>query len=70
MTEIFRERYTHDVGCDQKTFTEVNERGLKTCLDCSGVFDDKTGEGVFITDRRFDENYDEWKAAEHPDETA
>lgn len=48
--------YQHDPGCDEETFTELNARGLKTCLDCAGVFDEN-GKGVAVTDKRFDENY-------------
>jgi hypothetical protein len=51
-----REYYEHDALCDKKTFTPLNERGLKTCLDCAGVFDAE-GKGVAVTDKRFDENY-------------
>lgn len=51
--EIIREYYQHDSTCDQKSFDEPNERGLKRCQDCSGVFDEK-GKGVCITDKRFD----------------
>lgn len=50
------EPYEHDISCTKKNFTELNERGLKTCLDCAGVFDAK-GNGVSPTDKRFDENY-------------
>jgi len=64
--EIEREYYAHGNECTQKNFTEPNSRGLRTCRDCAGVFD-KDGKGVAVTDRRFDENYDEWKAAEHPE---
>lgn len=63
--EIEREYYQHDGGCPAKNFTERG-RGLKTCDDCAGVFDEQ-GKGVATTDRRFDENYDEWKAHEHPE---
>lgn len=48
-----RERYDHDATCSKKNFTEPNERGLRTCLDCAGVFDEK-GNGVAMTDKRFD----------------
>lgn len=48
--------YQHDANCDKKTFTEVNERGLKTCTQCAGVFDEN-GKGVATTDKRFDANY-------------
>lgn len=51
-----REYYQHDGMCPTNRFTELNERGLKTCLDCAGVFD-KDGKGVAVTDKRFDENY-------------
>lgn len=56
MTEIHREYYSHDAGCSEDNFTEANERGLRICIDCAGVFDEK-GEGVAVTDKRFDENY-------------
>lgn len=55
--EIEREYYIHDAGCSEKNFAETNERDLKTCLDCAGVFDAKTGKGVSVTDKRFDENW-------------
>lgn len=64
--EVEREYYTHDGGCPADNFTELNDRGLKTCLDCAGVFDE-AGKGVATTDRRFDANYEEWLAAEHPE---
>lgn len=48
--------YTHNAECDKKNFTEPNARGLRTCLDCAGVFDEK-GNGVAVTSRKFDENY-------------
>lgn len=67
--EIEREYYTHDGGCPAKNFTELNDRGLKTCIDCAGVFDE-AGKGVATTDRRFDENYEEWLAAEYPEKYA
>lgn len=51
-----RERYEHNSLCDGKTFDEPNERGLKRCLDCSGIFDEN-GKGVAIQDKRFDTNY-------------
>lgn len=54
--------YQHGASCDGKSFTELNERGLKTCLDCAGIFDAE-GKGIAVTDRRLDENYDEWKAS-------
>lgn len=54
--EIDRIYYEHDITCNKDNFTEVNERGLRTCLDCAGVFDAE-GKGVAVTDKRFDENY-------------
>jgi DNA-binding transcriptional MerR regulator len=54
--EIQREYYYHDAGCPANRFTEPNENDLRTCLDCAGIFDHK-GNGVCVTDRRFDENY-------------
>lgn len=63
--EIEREYYQHDGDCPAENFTEPNDRGLKTCLDCAGIFD-TDGKGVAITDKRFDENYDEWLLAQTP----
>jgi hypothetical protein len=54
--EIIREYYEHDGMCPANNFTEKNARGLRTCLDCAGVFDE-AGKGVAVTDKRFDENY-------------
>lgn len=65
--EIEREYYVHDAGCPADRFEEPNGRGLKTCIDCAGVFDAETGKGVAYTDKRFDENYEEWKAAQGPE---
>jgi len=59
--EIEREYYVHDATCDQKSFYPPNARGLRTCKDCSGVFD-KDGKGVAVTDKRFDEGYEQRKA--------
>lgn len=53
MPEIVREYYDHDANCSKKNFTEPNARGLRTCLDCAGIFDEK-GRGVAVTDKRFD----------------
>lgn len=52
--EIIREYYEHNLQCSGKNFTELNSRGIKTCLDCAGQFDAK-GKGVCVTDKRFDE---------------
>lgn len=60
-TEIIREYYKHDTGCPKNRFTPLNARGLKTCLDCAGVFD-KDGKGVAVTDKRFDAEYESHKA--------
>lgn len=54
--ELERVYYEHDGNCSEKNFTEENNRGLRTCLDCAGVFD-KKGKGVAVTDKRFDANY-------------
>lgn len=51
--EIVREYYEHDSRCDKKSWGPVNDRGLKRCLDCSGIFDEN-GKGVAVTDKRFD----------------
>ena len=56
------ERYTHDNGC-RPVFYPANPRGLKQCVDCSGIFDATTGEGVAVDDYRFDENWTERRAA-------
>lgn len=54
--EIEREYYIHDAMCDEKSFDDPNERGIRRCQDCSGFFDEN-GKGVAITDKRFDENW-------------
>lgn len=53
--DIEQERvyYEHDATCSEDNFTELNDRMLKTCLDCAGVFD-AFGKGVAVTDKRFD----------------
>ncbi len=51
--EVERVYYNHDSNCNKKNFTVINERGLRTCLDCAGIFDEK-GNGVATTDKRFD----------------
>lgn len=48
--------YEHDANCSKDNFTEPNERGVKTCLDCAGHFDEN-GKGLAVTSKRFDENY-------------
>ena len=59
--EIDREYYVHDAGCPATNFYPPNARGLRTCKDCAGVFD-AAGKGVAITDKRFDEGYEQRKA--------
>lgn len=54
--EIEREYYAHDATCPANNFTEKNARGLRTCLDCAGVFDEND-KGVAVTDKRFDEGW-------------
>lgn len=46
--------YQHDANCSTKNLSPENEKGLRTCLDCAGIFraDGKTG--VAVTDKRFD----------------
>jgi hypothetical protein len=56
-----RTYYTHDFGC-RPEFHPPNERGLKQCIDCAGIFD-ADGKGVAVTDTRFDENWEERRAA-------
>lgn len=65
--EIEREYYTHDNACPQNRFTPLNARGLKTCLDCAGIFDEE-GKGVALTDKRFDAEYEVHKAEIAADE--
>ncbi len=57
-----REYYTHNASCAKDNFTELNDRGMKKCLDCAGMFNED-GSGVSLTDTRFDENWPERKAA-------
>lgn len=52
-----REYYVHDSNCSGNNFADANGRGLKTCLECAGIFDAETGAGVCVTDKRFDENW-------------
>lgn len=51
-----REYYVHDSNCSQTNFTDLNDHGCKTCLDCAGIFD-KDGKGVAITSKRFDSTW-------------
>lgn len=59
---IERDYYVHDGGCPATNFYPATSRGLKQCKDCASVFDAKTGKGVAVTDKRFDEDYEERKA--------
>lgn len=54
--EIEREYYQHDAACPADDFHPENDRGLRTCKGCAGVFD-KEGKGVAVTDKRFDANW-------------
>jgi hypothetical protein len=54
--EIERVYYEHDSSCTKADFWPMNARGLKTCKECSGVFDVE-GKGVAVTSKKFDENY-------------
>lgn len=51
--EIERVYYEHDADCSTKDFTELSPNGLKTCVDCAGVFD-ADGKGVSTTSKKFD----------------
>lgn len=48
--------YQHDIQCSGTNFHPPNDRGLRTCIDCSGVFDED-GKGVCVTSKKFDENW-------------
>ena len=52
-TEDGREHYVHDANCSKEKFTEENSVGLRTCLECAGIFDEN-GVGAAIQDKRFD----------------
>lgn len=45
--------YAHDANCSEDNFTETSAIGLKICLECHGVFDEK-GKGVCVTSKKFD----------------
>lgn len=51
-----REYYVHNESCSGKNLMEPNERGLRTCIDCAGIFDAK-GNGIAVTSKKLDENY-------------
>lgn len=51
---VERVYYTHDSNCSETNFTAANDVGLRTCLDCAGIFD-ANNKGVCVTDKRFDE---------------
>lgn len=53
-----REHYVHDNNCSKTDFEEPNAHGYKRCKECSGVFDEN-GNGVAITDKKFDELYNQ-----------
>lgn len=52
--EIIRVRYEHNVSCSKSNFLEPNDRGLRTCVDCAGIFDEKDV-GIIITSKLMDE---------------
>lgn len=52
--EELRVFYEHDATCTGKDFHPANERGLRICKECAGVFD-ANGKGIATTDKRFDE---------------
>lgn len=55
--QIERIYYEHNFDCTKERFEEKNARGLRTCIECAGVFDEN-GKGVAVTDKRFDEHYE------------
>lgn len=56
--EEYREYYEHDANCSKENFTEPNERGIKTCLDCAGQFKDSDGKGIAKTAKVMDKYQD------------
>lgn len=44
--------YEHEIQCSGTNFTDLVD-GVKTCLDCAGIFD-ADGKGIAATDKRFD----------------
>lgn len=52
--QINRVYYEHNASCRKDKFLEPNAKGLKTCIDCAGIFD-KDGKGIAVTDKRLDE---------------
>lgn len=53
--EIERVYYEHDADCSRVNYTETNEFGYRTCLDCAGVFWAVSDKGLAVTDKAFDE---------------
>jgi hypothetical protein len=52
--EELRVRYEHDANCSEKNMRALDGSDLMQCKDCAGIFD-RTGKGVWVTDRRFDD---------------
>lgn len=46
--------YEHDANCSGTNFGLPSSNGIKKCLDCAGLFDEITGKGLSVTDKRFD----------------
>lgn len=54
MPEVERVYYEHDSNCTNDDLGDPDEAtGLRMCQKCRGVFDAK-GNGVAVTDKRFD----------------
>ena len=58
MDEYEKVFYFHDPGCDpKKDLSTPNDRGLRNCRGCAGMFDEE-GKGVLVNDKRFDKPRD------------
>lgn len=51
------ECYEHDAQCEPEDLTDVNFRGLRGCLACSGVFKADGKTGVPVDSKLFDEDH-------------
>ena len=45
--------YQHELWCTTDNWAPEETNGMRTCLDCAGVFD-KDGKGVCVTSKKFD----------------
>ena len=50
-----REFYAHDSNCSEENMTPPTSKGIRTCLDCAGLFG-PDGEGIATTDKRMDQD--------------